>query len=232
MKRPYTTLFLIESLDGKISTGASEQRDVDKDYKVIDGIKDGVYQYYELEQKTDPVSLNSGKVMAKVGVNERNKEPKKIGVSFVIIDNKPHLTQSGIKYLSKLVKTLYLVTTNKNHPVYNSKGLDNLKIIAFNQAIDLKQLMEKLATEYGIERITLQSGGKLNAEWIRSGLVDEVSIVVAPLLVGGKDTPTLVDGVSLKTKEELSKLRVLELIECNKLKHSFLHIRYKVKNYQ
>jgi riboflavin biosynthesis pyrimidine reductase len=35
--------------------------------------------------------------------------------------------------------------------------------------------------------MTIQSGGTLNAKWVRLGLVDEVSVVIAPLLVGGKD---------------------------------------------
>ena len=32
MKRPITTLFMLESLDGKISTGSNDSLDVDKDY--------------------------------------------------------------------------------------------------------------------------------------------------------------------------------------------------------
>lgn len=230
MKRPYTTLFLIESLDGKISTGVGTKRDVDKDYKTVEGIKDGIYQYYDLEQQTDLISLNSGKVMAKIGVNKRTEKPKKTDVSFVIIDNKPHLKVSGVKYLSGWVKTLYLVTSNRKHPVYDLNNLKNVEIISFEKKVGLKELMEKLLVGFGLERITIQSGGTLNAEWIRNGLIDEVSVVVAPLLVGGKDTPTLIDGKSLKTKKDISQIKTLRLIECRQLKNSFLHLRYKVNN--
>ena len=41
MKRPYTTLFMMESVDGKISTGDIDDRDVDKDFPLIDGVKEG-----------------------------------------------------------------------------------------------------------------------------------------------------------------------------------------------
>ena len=40
--RPETTLFMIESLDGKISTGDNDELDVDKDFKRIVGVKEGL----------------------------------------------------------------------------------------------------------------------------------------------------------------------------------------------
>ena len=51
--RPITTLFMLMSVDGKISTGATDELDVDKDFPKIDGLKEGVGQYYEIEQTTD-----------------------------------------------------------------------------------------------------------------------------------------------------------------------------------
>ena len=41
MDRPITTLFMLMSLDGKISPGASDALDVDKDFPKIDGLKEG-----------------------------------------------------------------------------------------------------------------------------------------------------------------------------------------------
>ena len=41
MDRPITTLFMLMSLDGKISPGASDALDVDKDFPKIDGLKRG-----------------------------------------------------------------------------------------------------------------------------------------------------------------------------------------------
>jgi 2,5-diamino-6-(ribosylamino)-4(3H)-pyrimidinone 5'-phosphate reductase len=64
---------------------------------------------------------------------------------------------------------------------------------------------------------------------VREGLVDFVDVVVAPLLVGGRDTPTLVDGPSLASVGELSKLRPLELLGCESLQDSYMRLRYRVK---
>lgn len=73
MDKPITTLFMLTSVDGKISTGSTDKLDVDKDFPKIGGIKEGLKQYYEIEQTTDLYSLNSGRVMAKVGANKPKK---------------------------------------------------------------------------------------------------------------------------------------------------------------
>ena len=86
MNRPITTLFMLESLDGKITSGASDILDVDKDWCTIDGVKEGLHQYYEIEKNTDLYSLNTGRVMAKIGINERSNIPDKMACSFIIID--------------------------------------------------------------------------------------------------------------------------------------------------
>ena len=229
MNRPITTLFMLESLDGKISTGSSENLDVDKDFCRIDGVKEGLHQYYELEQETDLYSLNTGRVMAKIGVNDKKQYPTKMEmVTFVIIDNKPHLNENGIDYLCHWVGKLLLVTTNKNHVAYSLKDkYDNLEILYY-KTLDLEKLLEDLYTKYNADKLTIQSGGTLNGMFVRNKLIDFVNIVIAPIIVGGKDVATLVDGDSIQDEKELNKLMPLQLLECNELDNSYIQLKYKV----
>lgn len=230
MNRPITTLFMLESLDGKISSGSSDNLDADKDFCRIDGVKEGLHQYYELEQETDVFSLNTGRVMAKIGVNDRKEYHEKIDVvTFVIIDNKPHLNGNGIDYLCHWVGKLLLVTTNKNHIAYSLKDkYDNLEILYY-ETLGLTQLLEDLYSKYNAENLTIQSGGTLNGMFVRNKLIDFVNIVIAPIIVGGKDVATLVDGESITNENELNKLMPLELMECNKLEDSYIQLKYKAK---
>lgn len=226
--RPITTLFMLESLDGKINSGNSDELDVDKDWCKINGVKEGIHQYYEIEKTTDWYSLNTGRTMAKIGVNNRKEKPTKIDCRFIIIDRKPHLNEKGIEYLCNWIEVLFLVTDNKNHPAYKLVDkIDNLKILYYEN-IDLKEMMEDLRENYNVERITIQSGGTLNGELLRKNLIDYVNIVIAPLLVGGKDTSTLIDGEAITSTKELDKLKALDLIECNKLDNSYIQLKYKV----
>lgn len=228
-KRPITTLFMLESLDGKISSGSNDNMDADKDFCQIEGVKEGLHQYYEIECTTDYFSLNTGRVMAKIGVNKKKEYHKPVEVIFVIIDNKPHLNENGIDYMCHWGEKLILVTTNKEHSAFALKDkYDNLEILYYEK-LDLKRMLEDLSSIYGAENVTIQSGGNLNGLFVRENLIDYVNIVIAPLLVGGKDVPTLVDGESITSENELDKLRALELIECNKLNDSYVQLKYKVR---
>ena len=224
MSRPITTLFMLMSVDGKISTGSSDELDVDRDFPTITGVAEGLHQYYEIEQSTDLWSFNTGRVQAKMGVNEKPL-PAKTPVSFVLLDNH-HLTENGVKYFCALSKQAVVITSNPNHPAFSVKE-DNLHIV-FQEQISLKAVLERLHKDYGCERLTVQSGGTVNGLFLREKLFDFVDIVVAPILIGGKDTSTLIDGQSLKSKAELSDLGVLKLIECSALEDSYIRLRYQV----
>ena len=230
LNKPETTLFLLTSVDGKISTGDTDALDVDKDFPNIFGVKEGLHQYYDLEKQTDLFSLNSGRVQAKIGVNEKDGEIKKLPVYFIIIDNKPHLKITGIDYFLKRSKKLFLITTNKNHPVFERKNTENLEIIFYKDEIDFCDLFSKLKNNFECDRLTIQTGGTLNTLLLKKGLIDHISLVIAPVLIGGKDTATILDGESLHTPNELSKIKALKLIKCDLLKNSYLHLQYDVMN--
>lgn len=230
LNRPITTLFMLMSLDGKINSGDTEELDADRDWCKIDGVKEGLHQYYEIEQTTDLYSLNTGRVMEKIGVNTRKEKPNKTECSFIIIDRKPHLDENGVEYLCNWLENLFLVTNNKNHPAYKlTNKFNNLKILYYKN-IDLSKLLEDMKNDYGVQKITIQSGGTLNCEFLRENLIDYVNIVIAPLLVGGANTNTLIDGKAISKVQELCKLKALELQECNVLENSYIQLKYKVLN--
>lgn len=230
--RPYTTLFLLQSLDGKISTGDTDERDFDKDLPNVSGVKEGLHQYYEIEQQTDPVSFITGRVMAKVGTNTNSLDGiELIDITFVVIDNKPHLTSHGVEYLARKFGKLVIVTTNKDHPANSLLDkYSSIVMLHYDEAIDFVDLFAKLKTGHGAERMTIQSGGELNAILLRAGLIDRVLVVVAPCLVGGRSTATLIDGKPLRTTEDLAKIRSLKLKGAQPLEDSYLKVEYEVVN--
>lgn len=119
-----------------------------------------------------------------------------------------------------------LVISNVKHPAFEIEE-DNLHVIYQNE-LSLKDILIKLKLEYSCKRITIQTGGTLNGLFLREKLIDYIDIVIAPVLIGGKDTSTLIDGKSLLSESELSQLGVLKLQECIVLENSYLRLRYKV----
>lgn len=215
---------MLMSVDGKISTGATDVLDVDRDFPKISGVKEGLHQYYEIEQTTDLWSFNTGRVQAKMGVNEKAMPPK-TPVSFALLDNH-HLTEHGVRYFCALSKQAVVITSNADHPAFRVDE-DNLHII-YQETPFLGGALERLKKECGCDRLTVQSGGTVNGLLLREKLIDYVDIVVAPVLIGGKDTPTLIDGPSLYAPGELSGLGVLRLTDCSVLQDSYIRLRYEI----
>lgn len=215
---------MLSSIDGKITSGASDKLDVDKDWAKIDGLKDGLQQYYDIEQTTDLFSLNTARVLEKIGINSRIDVPQKSPVTFVVIDRNQRLKESGIRYLTAWLKKLIVVTTNANYDTFGQP----IDVIFYKDEIDFADLFHRIKRDYKTRNITIQSGGTINNILLRAKLIDYVNIVFAPVLVGGKDTSTLIDGESLRDRKDLGGLGVLELLECRPLRNSYVYIRYKV----
>ena len=145
--------------------------------------------------------------------------------ALVLLDNH-HLSAHGVRYLCARSKQFVLITANREHPAFGVHE-DNLHIL-FQEELSLADALVQLKARFGCERLTVQSGGTVNGLFLREKLFDFVDVVVAPVLVGGKDTATLVDGRSLQTRDELSQLGVLRLIEASALRDSYVRLRYQV----
>ena len=159
-----------------------------------------------------------------MGVNEREM-PAKTPVSFALLDNH-HLTEHGVRYFCARSRAFVLITTNPAHPAFGVRE-DNLHIL-LQDRLSLSDALAQLKARYGCERLTVQSGGTVNGLFLREKLFDYVDIVVAPALIGGRETATLIDGASLHGRDELNKLGVLRLIEARALEDSYVRLRYQV----
>ena len=64
-------------------------------------------------------------------------------------------------------------------------------IFAGATEIDLAGALETLNSALGIERLMLEGGGGANGALLRAGLVDEISLVVSPVIDGSTGAPTV-----------------------------------------
>ena len=138
------------------------------------------------------------------------------------------MTEHGVTYFCRKSKVFVLITSNKEHPAYNIKE-NNLHII-FQEKLSLKDALHELESSYGCNKLTIQSGGTVNGLFLRAKLFDYIDVVVAPVLIGGKETASLIDGSSILSENELSELGVLKLIDCTVLNDSYIRVRYQVIN--
>lgn len=100
-------------------------------------------------------------------------------------------------------------------------------LFAGKEVLDQELLLQKVKEKLGVELLLLEGGGSLNGSFLDSGLIDELSIVLAPLADGCTDTPTLFDRVVAK---ETTGVMCFDLKSVEAIGDNELWIRYKVKN--
>ena len=81
-------------------------------------------------------------------------------------------------------------------------------LVAGDHRVDLPLAVGRLGAVLGAGVVVVEGGGGLHGALLRAGLVDEVHVVVFPALVGGRGTPTFVDGPPLEPGEAAVPLRV------------------------
>ncbi|MFH1039168.1 MAG: dihydrofolate reductase family protein [PVC group bacterium] len=82
-------------------------------------------------------------------------------------------------------------------------------LIAGQKQVDLKAVMEKMRAKLGVECVVSTAGSRLNGALLRAGLVDEVSLVLLPALIGGCTTPYLFASPDLRSDEWPTRLKLL-----------------------
>ena len=66
-------------------------------------------------------------------------------------------------------------------------------VLAGASEVDLPLALEKIATRFDVRTLMLEGGGRINGGFLREGLVDEISVLVAPAADGRMGTPALFD---------------------------------------
>ena len=66
-------------------------------------------------------------------------------------------------------------------------------LFAGSRDVDLSVALEKIGAHFEVGTLMLEGGGRINGGMLRAGLIDEVSLLVAPVADGRIGTPTLFD---------------------------------------
>ncbi|NLI98928.1 RibD family protein [bacterium] len=98
-------------------------------------------------------------------------------------------------------------------------------VVAGGVKVDLRKALDILSRRFGVRTVRVDSGGTLNGALLRSGLVDEVNVLVTPTLVGGTSARSLFIAPDLGSAKGIVKLN---LIQTKKLAGDVLWLRYDV----
>jgi 2,5-diamino-6-(ribosylamino)-4(3H)-pyrimidinone 5'-phosphate reductase len=195
MPRPYVTLNVAATVDGKIDTvdrrGAAIS--TERDRQRVDQLRaasDAVMVGGRTLLDEDPrLTVRSPELRA--ARLERGQPENPAKVSLV---SRPGLKDDSGFLTSGPARIILLTPATLEAAERASLTAHGVEVITAGETrVDLVQALDLLAG-CGIQRLLVEGGGTLNFELLQRGLVDEVQVFVAPLIFGGARAPTLADG--------------------------------------
>lgn len=197
--RPYVILNAAMTLDGKIATktGSSE----------ISGEED-LRRVHELRRECDAIMVGINTVLAddpRLTVHRVDAEEGDNPVR-VVVDSRAR-TPLDFRVLNDEAPTVIGVSESAPISRVNELRKRAEVVVAGKDRVDLRLLLERLH-EMGVRRLMLEGGSTLNYSMLKEGLVDEVRVCIAPMIAGGREARTLVDGEGIDDMSDAIKLEL------------------------
>ncbi len=102
-------------------------------------------------------------------------------------------------------------------------------IFAGERELDLALALHILHRELGVERLLVEGGGVANGEFLRAGLIDEISLVIFPAVDGAKGAPSVFDS-SEQEAQLRAPVAAMELVSHEALDGGAVWLRYRLRN--
>ncbi len=205
--RPFVTLKVAASLDGKIATRTGESR-------WITG-ESARRRVHQLRNEMDAVLVGIGTVLrddplltTRLGIADQ-RDPIR-----VIVDNLARLPlRAQVVNRASTAPTLLAVSQmapRTKLEVLEREGIQVIVVESSPRRVSLERLMEALGKR-GILSVMVEGGAEINASALREGIVDKVLVFLAPILIGGKSTPTAVGGDGIESLAQALRLREVRI---------------------
>ncbi|MCR4662807.1 MAG: bifunctional diaminohydroxyphosphoribosylaminopyrimidine deaminase/5-amino-6-(5-phosphoribosylamino)uracil reductase RibD [Endomicrobiaceae bacterium] len=199
--KPYILIKSAVSLDGKIATYAGDSKWIsnEKSRKFVHKLRtefDAILVGTNTVLKDNPMlsSRGYGKNPVRVLLDEKLKIP----ANYNVVDG--------------TIPAIILYDENiKRIPKHFDKDCIKLVAINFKQAKkDFNVVIEKL-NKMALKKILIEGGGEINASALKTGKVDEILLFIAPIVVGGRNSKTFVEGDGAKFIKDSLKFKKIEI---------------------
>jgi len=184
------------SVDGKLSSRRREQVEIsgEADFDRVDRIR----------AAADAVLVGVGTVLADdphltLDTDDRRVQRLRTGRSGnparVVADSRAR-TPPDARILDGEATTYLLVSDRADPDRLDALRDAGARVVRAGDAdgrVDLAAALDELASA-GVDRLLVEGGGEVIFSLFEAGLVDELTVYVGSLLVGGRDAPTLADG--------------------------------------
>src|SRR4030042_2527699 len=201
MNRPHVIINCAMSLDGKIASPAGKQMKL--------SCEEDLKRMYNLRNDSDAVLIGIGTVLSddpKLTVKEKYVRNPKQPIR-IVLDTYCR-TPIDALVVNDAAKTLVVIGKDSNKKFLNNVELIKCKIDE-KGLIDLENLIQILKDK-GIKKLMVEGGSTVIGSFLKSNLVDDMFVYVAPMIIGGINSPTLVKNI-----DENINLKFVEIKKIN-----------------
>lgn len=198
MDRPYVHINVAATADGKIDTferrgaeisSARDKERVDELRAEADAVMVGGRTLHDEDPK---LIVRSERLHTERLARGLPPNPAKVGISSRL------RLQPDSNFLNAGPAKIFLFTTAQTDEaqlaMLRSCGAE--VFVHGSDRVNLKSALETLKIK-GVNRLMVEGGATLNFELMQLGLVDELTIYVAPMIFGGETAPTTAAGSGL-----------------------------------
>ncbi len=211
MNRPKVIINAAMSVDGKIALVGGKR------IKISD--EEDFRRVHQLRSSVDAILVGINTILKddpKLTVKEKFVKNPKNPVR-IILDSKLRIPEDA-RVLHQSGRTIIATTENSLNRKINAEIIRCGK-----NRVDLRCLLNEL-WKRGIKSVLVEGGGEVISSFLQEGLVDELTVFVGSVVIGGT-APSLVGGEGAKEEKEVIKLK---LISCEKIGGGVL-LRYVLK---
>lgn len=234
--RPRIICHMMTSLDGKITgdfMGASVTRKIDNEYERTNNTYNPdawlCGRVTTEENFTDFRKPNLQEDAPQVPEGDFIADPD-AEMYYVSIDRlgKVGWTKNTITYMERPEAHIIEVLSEQASNAYRDllRRLNISYIIAGQEYIDCTLASQKLKSLFNINTLMVSGGGFINGSFLSEGLIDELSLIIAPVTDAASDTSTLFEtGSYIKPISPVA----FSLKEVEKLAEGGLWLRYETR---
>lgn len=202
--RPFVHLKLAMSLDGRISLKDSVST-------TLSG-KESAVKVQALRHEHDAILVGGNTAFVdNPSLTDRSGKPRRRKLVRVILDNRLRIPlDSTLVQTAKETPTLVISNSNDEAKIERLivSGVD----FAHTNARDLKAVLSELKKR-DLQSVLVEGGTEIAGAFCDAKLVDKLTFIVAPIVIGGHEAPLAIGGNGASSLENSLKLRDVEVIK-------------------
>lgn len=203
-QRPFVHLKLAMSLDGRISLKNSVST-------TLSG-KESAVRVQNFRHEHDAILIGGNTAFVdNPSLTDRSGKPRRRKLTRVVLDNRLRIAlDSTLVSTAKETPTVVFSDSSDERKI-ESLVESGVEVVRLN-ARNLHHVLRELKTR-NLQSVLVEGGTEVAGAFVDAKLVDKISLMVAPIIIGGKFAPMAFGGNGADSLADALKLRNVEIVK-------------------